>query len=148
MLAHNALKNLYQLDYHQWLLDTIELLKDQKFDQLDYENLSEELEALGRSEKRSVESLLEQILIHLLLYQYWISERQYNGNHWCGEIATFRNQLHRYLDSRTLKNYLENRLTKVYQDALRVVKIKTALKDFPLDCPYTFEQILDHNYFP
>lgn len=148
MLTHTAFKNLYQLDYHQWLLFTIELLKSQQFEQLDYENLCEELETLGRSEKRAVESLLEQILIHLLLYQYWIIERQYNGNHWRGEIASFRNQIHRYLDSKMLKNHLENRLTKVYQDALRVVKIKTSLDNFPSDCPYTFEQILDHDYFP
>ncbi len=148
MLTNTSLKALYESDYHQWLSKTIQLIKNCQFEELDYSNLCEELESLGRSEKRAVESLLEQILIHLLLYQYWRSEHEYNANHWRTEIITFRNQINRYLDSKTLRNHLENRFPKVYQDALRVVKSKSELMIFPLDCPYTFEQTLDPDYFP
>ena len=35
------------------------------------ENLAEELVALGRAEKTAILSYLEQLLIHILLYQYW-----------------------------------------------------------------------------
>ena len=148
MLTNTRLTYLYESDYHQWLSETIQLIKNRQFEDLDYTNLCEELESLGRSEKRAVESLLEQILIHLLLYQYWLTEREYNANHWRSEIITFRNQVNRYLDSKTLRNHLERRLPKLYQDALRVVKSKSELRIFPLDCPYTFEQTLDPDYFP
>lgn len=148
MLTKNKLKSLYELDYHQWLDETIELIEKGQFNQLDYENLKEELEALGRSEKRAVESLLEQILIHLLLYQYWTSEQSYNANHWQTEIITFRNQINRYLDSKTLKNHLINQLPKIYADALKVVKIKSGLTLLPPECPYSLEQILTIDYFP
>ncbi|MGK7946148.1 MAG: DUF29 domain-containing protein [Microcystaceae cyanobacterium] len=148
MLTDTPLTYLYESDYHLWLSEMIQLLKNRQFDNLDYTNLCEELESLGRSEKRAVESLLEQILIHLLLYQYWITEREYNANHWRAEIIAFRNQINRYLNSKTLKNHLESRLPKLYQDALRVAKAKSRLTTFPLDCPYTFEQALEADYFP
>jgi len=147
MLTNIPLTYLYESDYHQWLSEMIKLIQNSQFSQLDYANLCEELEALSRSEKRAVESLLEQILIHLLLYQYWKTEREYNANHWRAEIITFRNQINRYLDSQTLKNYLESRLAKLYQDALKVVKTKSELRILPIDCPYTFTQILDIDYF-
>jgi Domain of unknown function DUF29 len=65
------LKELYEQDYLLWLEEQIKLLSDRQLYQLDYENLIEELETLGRTEKRIVESLMKQLLIHLLLYQYW-----------------------------------------------------------------------------
>lgn len=148
MFTKNKLTNLYESDYHQWLSEMVMLIKNRQFEQLDYDNLQEELEALGRSEKRAVESLLEQVLIHLLLYQYWLTEHEYNANHWQAEIVTFRNQINRYLDSKTLRNYLEQRLPKIYSDAIKVVKAKSGLTILPWECPYSFEQILDSDYFP
>lgn len=65
------LKQLYETEYDRWLEATIKLLKNRQLTQLDYENLIEELEALGRNEKNAVESFLEQIIRHLLLYEYW-----------------------------------------------------------------------------
>jgi hypothetical protein len=85
-----ALKQLYEKEYDRWLTETIELLKNRQFDRVDYEHLIEELEALGRSEKSAVKSLILQILIHLLLYEFWTTERARNSNHWAGEIITFR----------------------------------------------------------
>ncbi len=75
------LKQLYQTEYDRWLEETIKLLKNRQLTQLDYENLIEELEALGRNEKNAVESFLEQIIRHLLLYEYWQTEFPQNANH-------------------------------------------------------------------
>ncbi|HEY9598031.1 MAG TPA: DUF29 family protein, partial [Cyanophyceae cyanobacterium] len=73
------LKELYELDDSQWLEETIELLKNKQFDAIDLENLIEELEELGKEKKNAVASLLEQIIRHLLLLQYWTSELEYNA---------------------------------------------------------------------
>lgn len=148
MFTENKLTSLYESDYHQWLAEMVMLINNRQFEQLDYENLKEELEDLGKSEKRAVESLLEQILVHLLLYQYWTTEHEYNANHWQAEIITFRNQINRYLDSKTLKNYLENQLPKLYSNSIKVAKAKSRLTILPKECPYYFEQILDSDYFP
>ncbi|BAU63147.1 hypothetical protein STA3757_05050 [Stanieria sp. NIES-3757] len=84
------LKQLYKTDYDRWLSEMIKLLKDRQLEQLDYENLIEELEALGRIEKNAVKSLLLQIIIYLMLYEFLQLEKERNANHWAAEIITFR----------------------------------------------------------
>jgi len=129
------LKQLYEIDDAQWLEETVKLIKNNPFGDLDIDNLIEELEELGREKKNAVASLLEQIIRYLLLLQYWTSEAEYNSVHWKEEIYTFRVQLRRKITT-NLRNYLESELDSIYKDALGFVKIKTQnLVNFPLECP-------------
>ena len=142
------LKQLYELDDAQWLEETVNLLKKHQFQQLDLDNLIEELEDLGREKKNAVASLLEQIIRHLLLLQYWTKESEYNAVHWQEEIYNFRTQLGRKITT-NLRNCLEKELNSIYQDALGFVKIKTVNSVvFPPDCPYSLEQLLDRSWLP
>ena len=59
-------ENLYDHDFQEWIQKTIEHLQKSEFEQLDREHLIEELEDLGRSEKRSLESNLMILMAHLL----------------------------------------------------------------------------------
>jgi hypothetical protein len=148
MIEVNELKQLYDIDDDQWLEQTINLLKNHQFQQLDLDNLIEELEDLGREKKNAVASLLEQIIRHLLLLQYWTTEAEYNAVHWQEEIYNFRTQLRRTITT-NLRKYLEDELTSIYQDALGFVKIKTTnLVTFPTECPYSLEQLLDRSWLP
>lgn len=61
--------NLYEQDFCLWLEQTVKLLKENNFSALDRDNLIEELESMGRSEKRAIESNLRVLLMHLLKYQ-------------------------------------------------------------------------------
>ncbi len=141
------LKELYETEYDRWLTEIVRLLKNRQLERLDYENLIEELEALGRSERSAVKSLLLQIIIHLMLYQFWQSERERNANHWAGEIITFRVQLEDKLTT-NLHNYLADELPKIYQNALLIVQKKTQLNSLPEQCPYSLQQLLDKHWFP
>jgi hypothetical protein len=144
----NDLKQLYDIDDAQWLEETVWLLKKHQFQQLDLDNLIEELEDLGREKKNTVASLLEQIIRHLLLLQYWTTEAEYNTIHWQEEIYHFRTQLGRKITT-NLRHYLEKELNSIYQDALGFVKIKTINSVvFPPDCPYSLEQLLDRSWLP
>ena len=137
------LKQLYEIDDSQWLEETVNLLKNHQFKELDLENLIEELEDLGKEKKNAVVSLLEQIIRHLLLWQYWTSESENNSVHWQGEIYTFRTQLNRKITT-NLRNYLDSELDSIYKDALGFVKIKTQNSvNFPSECPYSLTQLLD-----
>jgi hypothetical protein len=148
MIEVNELKQLYDLDDDQWLEQTINLLKNYQFPQLDLDNLIGELEDLGREKKNCAASLLEQIIRHLLLLQYWTTEAEYNAVHWQEEIYNFRTQLRRKITT-NLRKYLEDELTSIYQDALGFVKIKTTnLVTFPTECPYSLEQLLDRSWLP
>lgn len=148
MTSMTELKKLYELDDSQWLEETINLLANQKFQQLDLENLIEELEELGREKKNAVASLLEQAIRHLLLLEYWTDELEYNQVHWQGELYNFRIQLKRRMTA-NLRNFLESELDNIYQDAWGFVKIKTQNNvEFPPECPYNLEQLLDIDWLP
>ncbi|MFS0518222.1 DUF29 domain-containing protein [Nostoc sp. UIC 10607] len=144
-----SLKDLYEIDDHLWLEETIKLLKAKHLEKLDLENLIEELENLGRRDKAQVASLLEQIIRHLLLLQYCTEKSQYNSGHWKAEIRSFRNPLKRNLTT-NLYQYLENELVSIYDDALGYVIEKTEgkLYKLPQYCTYTLEQLVDINYLP
>lgn len=147
MQALKNLKNLYEIDDYQWLEETIKVLKNRQFEALDLENLIEELEELGREKRNAVASLLEQIIRHLLMYQYWTAEREFNANHWEAEIYSFKTQLNRLLTT-NLSNYLQNNIETIYQSSLKYVQKKTKLKNLPLNNPYSFNDLLDQDYLP
>jgi hypothetical protein len=141
-----SLASTYQIDYQQWLDETILILKNRQLDRLDYEHLIEELEALGNEQKRAVESLVIQVLQHLLFYQYWQSEREYNERHWRSEIIAFRTQLELRLTT-NLKNNLQDRLDYLYSKAKKMAETKTNLQ-LPSQNPYSLDKILDEDWLP
>ncbi|MEA5509172.1 DUF29 domain-containing protein [Crocosphaera sp. UHCC 0190] len=141
------LQNLYEIDDHLWLQETIKLLKSHRFNELDLDNLIEELESLGRRDKNKATSLLEQVIRHLLLLQFWTEEYEDNAAHWESEIDSFRTQLKRHLTT-NLYQHLEQEYNNIYDDALRYVTKKTRLKSFPKKSPYTLEQVIDINWLP
>jgi len=142
------LKTLYEIDDSLWLAETIELLKAKNFEALDLDNLIEELEDLGNEKKFRAASLLEQIIRHFLLLQFWTRERDYNQDHWELEIVNFQIQLKRYLTT-NLRNYLQNELTNIYEDAVFFVRKKTKNQvNFPDTCPYSLEELLNPNWLP
>lgn len=148
MTVNKDVKSLYDTDIDRWLERTITLLKENRLDELDREHLIEELEELGRRDKKTVERLLEQIIRHLLLLQYWTSEHDRNANHWKAEILGFRTQLNEDL-TRNLENHLRETQTEIYEKALRYVRQKTGYEvAFPEECPYTVEQSLDRDWLP
>ena len=144
--AKQSLSSIYEEDYQQWLDKTVLLLKNRQVDSLDYEHLIEELEALGREQKNAVESLVIQIIQHLLFYQYWSSEREDNERHWRGELISFRTQLELRLTT-NLRNHLSNRLDYLYGKARKMAEVKTDLK-LPSASPYTLADILDEDWLP
>jgi predicted unusual protein kinase regulating ubiquinone biosynthesis (AarF/ABC1/UbiB family) len=148
MTQVSELYSLYEADNEQWLAQTLKLLKEKQLENLDLEHLIEELEAVGRRDKLTVESFLEQIIRHLLLLQYWEDQYEYNANHWQAEIISFKIQLNEYL-SQNLRNHLQENQAKIYQKALKYVNRKTGMKiHFPEDCPYTLEQLLNQDWLP
>lgn len=142
-----ALEQLYEREYDRWLSEMIEFLKNPQFDRVDYEHLIEELAAWGLREKTTVKSLSLQIIIHLLLYQFWTTERTRNSNHWAAEMITFRVQLEDKLTT-DLSKFIELELENIYENARLIAEKKTGLKNLPIICPYSLTQILEKQWFP
>ncbi|MBO1058120.1 MAG: DUF29 domain-containing protein [Dolichospermum sp. JUN01] len=139
-------QTLYDQDYYLWIRTTINQLRTGQFSAVDLENLLEELETMGKSEKRAIESLLTKLLVHLLKLKCWDSERERNQGHWLGEIRTFRKQIKNSLkDSPSLKPYILEIFNECYQDARLEASDRSQLPIdiFPIIPIGSLEQILD-----
>ena len=150
MAQTTTLPSLYEQDYVAWLDLTLTQLKQQNLSSLDWKNLIEEIESLGREQRHKVESYLLRLLIHLLLYQYWETERTWSGKGWEKEIDNFRLELDLLLESQVLHNHLLSILEKDYAKARKLATQKSNLSSvtFPESCPYSLEQILDFGWLP
>jgi hypothetical protein len=140
--------NLYEQDYYLWLKNTAQLLRDDKLSELDKFNLIEELEDMGRSEKRAVKSNLTILLMHLLKYKYQQKKR---SKSWLRTIVEHRRRLLILLeDSPSLKNYLQEVFDNSYQAARQDAATETrlALTIFPTQSPFNPQDTLNPDYLP
>lgn len=141
-------QTLYEKDFNLWIEQTINQLKNGDLTNLDRENLIEEIQSMGNSDKRETFSRLKVLLMHLLKWKYQPQKRTAS---WLNTIDEQREQLELILkDSPSLKPYFQEILSDCYQKAIRATVNETNLpkKTFPIECPFTQEQILDDNYFP
>ncbi|HIK33351.1 MAG TPA: DUF29 domain-containing protein [Oscillatoriales cyanobacterium M59_W2019_021] len=139
---------LYEKDYLQWLETTIEKLRDRDYTHIDWEHLIEEIEDMGKSERRSLESNLIVVLLHLLKWQYQPESR---SGSWEGSILEHRRSIRKALkDSPSLKPYLETIFSECYVEAVKQAKAETglALETFPIQCSYQLVDVLDDTFLP
>ncbi|MBE9113161.1 DUF29 domain-containing protein [Nodosilinea sp. LEGE 07298] len=143
--------SLYDTDFLLWIETTATLLKNRRFDNLDLDNLIEEIESLGRSDRRAILSYLARLCEHLLKLKYWDAERQRCLRGWTIEVNNFRKEIHRLLkDSPSLNpDLLENFQTE-YQDARDNVLIASgsAPNLIPEEPCFSLEQALEKDWLP
>lgn len=139
---------LYEQDYYLWLEQTAKLLDRGEWDELDIANRVEEIKDIGKSERRSLESNLTVILLHLLKYKYQPTHR---SNSWLSSILEHRIAIKKQLkESPSLKPYLEQVFAECYGDGILRAAVETGLPidTFPTNSPFTIEEVLDINYLP
>jgi len=145
-----SLSVLYEEDFVLWTEKTAQLLKRKEFDRVDWENLIEEVECMGKSERQAITSLLTVLIEHLLKLSYWESEKERNARHWIVEIAAFRAQLEQKIDSATLVNHARDSWEKAYLTARKsLINARIVDKNaIPLESIFTLQQVLDGDWFP
>ncbi|MDX2239119.1 MAG: DUF29 domain-containing protein [Leptolyngbyaceae cyanobacterium bins.302] len=144
----SLLHQLYEQDYFCWLNETARLLRSGDLAEIDRENLAEEIEDMGRSEKRSLESNLEIVLMHLLKYQY---QPERLSNSWRSTLFEHRKRLRKtFKESPSLKNYFLEVFEECYQDARQMAALETelAVDIFPEICQFTPEETLGSDFLP
>ena len=142
--------DIYEQDYTEWLDITLNQLQNRDLENVDWEHLIEEITALGNEQRRKVESYLLRLLIHLLLYNYWSSEKHWSGRGWEKEIDNFRLELDLLLESKVLYNHCVKILDKIYIKARKNAIRKSELSPeiFPENCPYSLTEILNPEWLP
>jgi hypothetical protein len=142
--------DIYEQDYTEWLDITLNQLQNRDLENVDWEHLIEEITALGNEQRRKVESYLRQLIKHLLLYQYWETEKSYCGKGWIEKIDNFRSELDLLLESKVLYNHCAKILDKIYIKARNNAIRKSELSPeiFPENCPYSLTEILNPEWLP
>jgi len=139
---------LYDRDFYAWSREQAELLRKGKLAEADIEHIAEEIDSMGRTEKRELISRLDVLLLHLLKWRYQPGKR---GPSWEASIWVQRNSISDHLDDNpSLKPLLPQALASAYRNAWREAVAETGLaaSTFPETCPWTVEQVLDSGFWP
>jgi hypothetical protein len=159
-----SLKELYEKDFYLWVQENLKLLKNREYDLVDWENLLEEIEDMGKSLFKSVRSHMSTIMEYLYKWENFRYGPEM-GYDWIETITNARRELRDiFEDNPSLRGKAQDRdtLQRAWELAVHALidwfklprnkalvqfyfkgRIPTK-KDFPQECPYTFEQIMEY----
>jgi Domain of unknown function DUF29 len=140
--------SLYDRDFYAWANEQAALLRAGRLTEADIENIAEEIDSIGRGEKRELINRLAVLLSHLLKWQF---QPAFRGNSWRLTIEEQRNRVDDHLgDNPSLKSQLDQALRTAYRSAANEASIETGFVrgTFPAECPYTYEQIMNPDFWP
>ena len=140
--------SLYDQDFYAWANQQAALLRAGNLSAADIEHIAEEIESMGRTEKRELVSRLAVLLLHLLKWRFQPERR---GASWEATINVQRLLLTRHIaDNPSLKA----KIAEAIADAYRLAAISAAgetnmaKSTFPVPCPWSFEQMMDEGFWP
>ncbi len=138
----------YETDVIAWAQEQVRLLRAGQFSLLDIEHIAEEIEDVGKSEKRELRNRMSVLLAHLLKWQYQ-PERQ--GNSWRRTIKEQRKAILDCLDETpSLKPDMQDPRwwERVWADAISAILKEVELDGLPESCPWAFAEILEPTWLP
>ena len=138
----------YLEDFSSWIHQTAQLLRERRWHEIDMPHLIEEVEDLGKSERRGIASQLTRLLLHLLKWQY---QPQRRSDSWLDSITDARTQIELAIeDSPSLRRYPTEQLEASYRRARRQAAKQTDMEMavFPEMCPYPLEVVLAEDWLP
>jgi len=145
---NSKLKQEYNADFYAWVTHNTELMRQGRLSEIDIEHIAEELESMGKSEKRELTNRLAVLLSHLLK---WEIQPGLRGNSWKYTIKEQRIKISDLLeDSPSLNRELEEKIDHAYEQAVLIAVRETGLEEdgFPKKCPFSLSQCLDDSFFP
>jgi hypothetical protein len=138
----------YDQDFYAWLMHNANLIRQGRFAEMDALQVAEELESMGKRDKRELMSRFKILLLHLLKRSFQSEKR---SRSWEQTIDEQREQINLILaDSPSLKYQLIEKINDTYPLALKAAMKETNLppETFPTTCPYSLEQLLAETFYP
>ncbi len=138
----------YDRDFYAWANEQAALLREGKLKEADIEHIAEEIESMGKTEKRELVSRLTVLLLHLLKWRFQPSLR---GRSWRATIRVQRRDLSDLMnDNPSLKPLLPEIIERAHGNAVIEAEAETDLPEstFPAVCPWSFEQMMDVDFWP
>jgi hypothetical protein len=139
---------LYEQDFYAWANEQTGLLRAGKLSEADIQHIAEEIESMGKTEKRELANRITVLLSHLLKWQYQPGRR---GASWEVTITNQRLDIATHLqDNPSLKSRLPESIADAYRKARGEAYAETGLpkETFPAACPWSFDQMMDENFWP
>ena len=139
---------LHDQDFYAWANEQAELLRAGRLSEADIEHIAEEIESMGKSEKRELVNRLAILLTHLLTWRYQPSRR---GHSWRLTMKEQRTRLKSHMkDNPSLKAILSEAIEEAY--LLGVIgaarETRKDLGSFPAVCPWSYDQLIDPDFWP
>lgn len=145
-MSRNAID--YEEDFYAWTVEQARLLRGGDLSAIDVGNIAEEIESLGRSDRRELRSRLTVLLMHLLK---WREQPERRSTSWSGTIREQRRQIELVLDdSPSLRPFTIECLPQAYRDAREdpAEEIGLTEPDFPAECPFSLDDVLARDFLP
>ena len=140
--------DLYETDFYAWTQEQARLLRERRWADLDLDNLVDEVESVGSSEKREIRRRMKVLLAHLLK---WKLQPGHRGQSWKRTISEQRTHLAAIVeDSSSLRGYVLGEAIESHLGATLKASEETGLAIglFPEQPVFTPEQVLDPEFFP
>lgn len=147
-MSHKSQQSEYDKDFYAWSLHNAALIREGKLSEVDLENVAEEIESMGKANRRELISRLAVLLAHLLKWKFQPSLR---GRSWEITIKEQREEVKDQLDeSPSLKHELDDQFNRAYRKALNIVEKETGLNQntLPKNCPFSLKESLEENFLP
>jgi len=144
---HNQ-ASLYKRDFHAWARQQVRALSERRIVDVDWANVAEELDDLGKSEQKEIRNRLKILLLHLLKWHYQPDARK---SGWAASIREQRQEIADVIDdSPSLHNEPAMRLDWAYVRARGLASDETGLppSTFPDECPYAIDTVLNEDWLP
>jgi hypothetical protein len=140
--------DLHETDFHAWTHEQARLLRERRLTEADLDHIAEEIESMGRSEKRELVSRLNVLLGRLLTWRHQVERR---GNSWRLSIENARDAIAVHLaDNPSLKGRLVEAMETAHRSARREAAIETGLAIATLApvCPWSFDAAIAEDFWP
>ena len=141
--------NIYDRDFAEWTARNATLLRQRRFDEADVEHVAEEIEDMGKRDRREVSNRLKVLIAHLLKWATQPDRR--DGSTWSATIGEQRSELDEIFEqSPSLRGYADQDMARIYGRAVKLAARETGLEPsvFPQEFPYTLDRLLDLDYLP
>lgn len=148
LTARRRLSDLYERDFYSWTEEQSRALRESRWDDLDWENLAEEIESVGRNDRRALVSHLEVLLAHLLKC---LIQPERRTRSWDQTISAQREDVAELIKRNpSLGRIPAERFAEAYARAIRLAAQDTGLDEqrFPATPPFTLADALSVGFFP
>ena len=138
--------DLYDKDFYEWTVRNAELLRSGRAGEADLAHIAEEIEDMGKRERRELLHRLSILIAHLLKWQVQADRR---SRSWELTVRLQRKDLEKLVaENPSLRPYLSESLPEAYEHAVVEAMTETGHpeSDFPSTFPFTLDVVLDPDF--